>query len=134
MSDSTEVELHSKRLSDFHLRRIIRASKHAYDTPITAYLSDAFMSAKSAVGIVYGHVSEGPHGRYADGRLLRTSDILQVRKEGRFWVLDTMDSRYVIASFKREDGRASFKSFLRRVNIVFIRRAFTTNDAQEGGR
>jgi hypothetical protein len=112
MTNDIELELHSKHLTDFHLRRIIQARKHAYDMPITAYLSDVFMAAKSAVGIVYGHVSEGPYGRYADGRLLRTSDIFQVRKEGRFWVLDTMDSRYVIASFKRNDGRASFRGFL----------------------
>lgn len=120
MSDSTEVELHSKRLSDFNLRRIIRASKHAYDMPITAYLSDVFMAAKSAVGIVYGHATEGPHGRYADGRLLRTSDISQVRKEGRFWVLGTVDSQYVIASFKRDGGRASFRGFLRGAEFSFL--------------
>ena len=113
MSDSTEIELHSKRISDFHLRRTLRASKQLYGEPITACLNDVFISAKSAVGIVFGHVNQGPQGRYADGRLLRTSDIRQVRKEGRFWVLDTVDSRYVIASFKRGEGRASFKSFLR---------------------
>jgi len=119
VSDSTEVELHSKRLSDFHLRRIIRARKYAYDMPVTAYLSDVFMYAKSAVGIVYGHVNQGPHGRYADGHLLRTSDIRKVRKEGRFWVLTTMNSRYVIASFKQGYGRASFRSFLRSTEYCY---------------
>nr|WP_032830214.1 hypothetical protein [Pseudomonas sp. GM79] len=119
MSDSTEVELHSKRLSDFHLRRILRASKHLYGEPITACLNDVFISAKSAVGIVFGHVNQGPHGRYADGRLLRTSDIRQVQKEGRFWVLTTQNSRYVVASFKRDNGRASFRSFLRRAEYCF---------------
>jgi len=119
MPKDIELELHSKRLTDFHLRRIVRASKHAYDMSITAYLSDVFMAAKSAVGVVYGHVNQGPHGRYADGRLLRTSDIRYVRKEGRFWVLNTMDSRYVIASFKRGDGRASFRNFLRRAEYSF---------------
>jgi hypothetical protein len=119
MSGDTEIELHSKRFTDFHILRIIRARKHSYNEPITAFLSDVFIYANSAVGIVYGHVNQGPHGRYADEHLLRTSDIRQVRKEGRFWVLNTMDSRYVIASFKRNDGRASFRSFLRRAKCSF---------------
>jgi hypothetical protein len=119
MSDIHEVELHSKRLTDFQLRRIVGASEYVYDAPITACLSDVFIYAKSAVGVVYGHVNQGPHGRYADGRLLRTSDIRQVRKEGRFWVLTTQNSRYVVASFKRENGRASFRSFLRRAEYSF---------------
>jgi hypothetical protein len=119
VSDSTEVELHSKRLSDFHLRRIIRARKHAYERPITAYLSDVFVAAESAVGVVYGHVDQGPYGRYADGRFLRTSDIRYVQKEGRFWVLTTLDSRYVVASFKRDDGRASFNNFQRRTKYYY---------------
>lgn len=81
MTNGIEIELHSKRFTDFHILRIIRARKHLYDEPITAYLSDVFIYGKAAVGIVYGHVDQGPHGRYADGHLLRTSDIRQVRKE-----------------------------------------------------
>jgi hypothetical protein len=119
MPNEIELELHSKRLTDFHLRRILRASKYLYDSPITACLSDVFIYAKSAVGIVYGHVNEGPHGRYADGRLLHTSDIHDARKEGLFWVLSTVDSRYVIASFKRDGGRASFNNFLRRTEYCY---------------
>lgn len=119
MSDSTEVELHSNRLSDFHLRRILRASEHLYGETITAILSDVFLHANSAVGIVFGHVDQGPHGRYADGHFLRTSDISQVQKEGRFWVLTAQNSRYVVASFKRDNGRASFRNFLRRAEYSF---------------
>jgi hypothetical protein len=113
MTNGIEIELHSKRFTDFHILRIIRARKHLYDEPITAYLSDVFVYGKAAVGIVYGHVDQGPHGRYADGHLLRTSDIHQVRKEGRYWVLTTQNSQYVVASFKRDHGRASFRKFLR---------------------
>ena len=119
MSVIHEVELHSKRLTDFQLSRVVRASEHIYDAPITACLSDVFIYEKSAVGIVYGHINQGPHGRYTDGHLLRTSDIRHVRKEGRFWVLNTMGSRYVIASFKRDGGRASFNNFLRRTEYCY---------------
>lgn len=119
MSGDTEIELHSKRLTDFNIRRLIRACKHLYDEPITAYLSDVFIHSNSAVGIVYGHTNPGPHGRFADSHFLRTSEICFAKKEGRFWVLTTLNSRYVIASFKRDGGRASFRSFLRRVEYSF---------------
>jgi hypothetical protein len=119
MPNDIELELHSKRLTDFQLRRIIRARKHVYERPITAYLNDVFVAEESAVGIVYGHATEGPHGRYADGRFLRTCDIRYVQKEGRFWVLTTLDSRYVVASFKRDDGRASFNNFQRRTKYYY---------------
>lgn len=112
MSGDTEIELHSKRLIDFDIRRLIRASKHVYEKPVTAYLSDVFVHSNSAVGIVYGHTKPGPHGRFADGHFLRTSDIRFANKEGRFWVLTTLNSRYVIASFKKDGGRASFKTLL----------------------
>ena len=91
MSGDTEVELHSKRLTDFNIRRLIRASKHFYEEPVTAYLSDVFVHLNSAVGIVYGHIEPGPHGRYSDGHFLRTSDICFAKKEGRFWVLTALD-------------------------------------------
>lgn len=119
MPNDTELELHSKRLTDFHILRIIRARKHSYNEPITAFLSDVFIYANSSVGIVFGHVDQGPHGRYTDGHFLRTSDIRQVQKEGRFWVLTTQNSRYVVASFKRDNGRASFRNFLRRAEYSF---------------
>ena len=117
MSGDTEVELHSKRLTDFDIRRLIRASKHFYEEPVTAYLSDVFVHLNSAVGIVYGHIEPGPHGRYSDGHFLRTSDICFAKKEGPFWVLTALDSRYVIASFKKEGGRASFKKLLQSARL-----------------
>ncbi|VVO69556.1 hypothetical protein PS880_01231 [Pseudomonas fluorescens] len=119
MSSDTEIELHSKRFSDFHVLRLIRASKYLYDEPITAYLSDVFIHSNSAVGIVFGHIKPGPYGRFSDGHFLRTSDIRSARKEGRFWVLTTMNSRYVIASFKKGDGRASFKNLLQSAPLCY---------------
>ncbi|VVM76820.1 hypothetical protein PS673_02066 [Pseudomonas fluorescens] len=112
MSGDTEIELHSKRLTDFDIRRLIRASEHLYEEPVTAYLCDVFVHSNSAVGIVYGHIEPGAHGRFSDGHFLRTSEICFAKKEGRFWVLTTSDSRYVISSFKRDGGRASFKNLL----------------------
>nr|WP_283188613.1 hypothetical protein [Pseudomonas sp. PMCC200344] len=115
MSDIHEVELHSKRLTDFQLSRIVRASEHIYDAPITASLSDVFVSNGVAVGVVFGHTRVDRHGRFADGHLMRTSSIRNAKKEGRFWVLTTMNSRYLVASFMKGEGRASFRSFLKSV-------------------
>lgn len=113
MSDVHEVELHSKRLTDFQLHRIVRASKHVYDAPVTAFLSDVFIANGVAVGVVFGCTKADRFGRFADGHLMRTSSIRDAKKEGRFWVLTTMNSRYLVASFMRGEGRASFRSFLR---------------------
>ena len=41
--------------------------------------------------------------------MIRTSHILTVHKEGRFWVLTTVNSLYVVASFKRRIGRSTFR-------------------------
>ncbi|WP_283181246.1 hypothetical protein [Pseudomonas svalbardensis] len=112
MPSTINVDLHGKRLTDFHLKRIAQADAQLFHEPITAYLSDVFVSACSAVGIVFGHQRKDQFGRYTDGHLIRTSDIRFVRKEGRFWVLTTMTSRYVVTSFTRDIGRNSLKSFL----------------------
>lgn len=113
MRDIHEVELHSKRLTDFQLRRIVRASEYVYNAPITACLSDVFVSNGVAVGVVFGHTGADRFGRFADGHLMRTSSICYAKKEGRFWVLTTMNSRYLVASFMKGEGRASFRSLLR---------------------
>lgn len=112
MSVIHEVELHSKRLTDFQIRRIVRASEYVYDAPITACLSDVFVSNGVAVGVVFGHTEVDRLGRFADGHLMRTSSIRYAKKEGRFWVLTTMNSRYLVASFMKGEGRPSFRTFM----------------------
>lgn len=111
MLNTVNVDFHTKRLTDFHLKRIIRAEAQSYAADITAYLSDVMIFSPCAVGIVFGHKRE-KFGRFADGHVIRTSVIRSVQKEGRFWVLTTLNSRYVIASFKRGDGRNSLRYLL----------------------
>lgn len=120
MLNTTTVELHSKRLTDFHLKRIVQADAQSFKEPITAYLSDVFISSCSAIGVVFGHKKRDRLGRFADGHFVRTSEICFARKEGKFWVLTTMNSRYVVASFKRGIGRASLKTFLRATQGRYI--------------
>lgn len=111
--NTVAVDLHVKRYSDFDLLRIARAVNQDYEGLITAYLVNVHIHSCSAVGVVFGHLCPGPHQRLADGRLIRTSDIQSVKKEGRFWVLNTVNSKYVIATFRRDVGRRSLREFIR---------------------
>lgn len=113
MLNTINVELHGKRLTDFHLKRIAQADAQSFKEPITAYLSDVFISSFSAIGVVFGHKWRDELGRFADGHFVRTSEICFAKIEGKFWVLTTLNSRYVVATFKRGIGRTSLKVFLR---------------------
>jgi hypothetical protein len=72
--------------------------------------------AGSGVGVVFGHARKDHLGRFEDGHLIRTSDIVMAEREGRFWVLTTLNSRYVIATFRKGLGRKSLRDFLRSAN------------------
>jgi hypothetical protein len=109
---SIEVEVHSKRLSDFDLGRVLRAQAQGFDLPVTAYLNHVFIAGQSAVGVVFGHVRKRPNGQFEDGHFIRTSDIVSAGREGRFWVLTTLNSRYVIVTFRRDIGRHTLREYL----------------------
>lgn len=79
---TVEVNFHVKRYSDFDLLRIARAVGQGFEEEVTAVLVNVHISRNSAVGVVFGHTKKGPHGRYADGHLIQTSDILATAKEG----------------------------------------------------
>lgn len=111
--NTVAVDLHVKRYSDFDLLRIAKAVSQDYDGLVTAFLVNVHIHACSAVGVVFGHIHPGPYERFSDGRLIRTSDIQSVKKEGRFWVVSTVNSKYVIATFRRDVGRSSLREFMR---------------------
>ncbi len=98
-----------RHLTNFQLQRIICAQQWPYDSPITGYLSDALFVGNTCIAIVFDHARKGPREWFQDGHMIRTSHILSVRKEGRFWVLTTLNSLYVVASFKRQMGRSTFR-------------------------
>lgn len=110
---SVVIDFHTKRYSDFDLLRIVRAVGHGYEAPVTAYLVNVNFHSRSALGVVFGHTHPGPYGRFADGHLIRTADIQKVEKEGRFWVITTVNSRYVVVTFRRDFGRQTLRKFQR---------------------
>jgi hypothetical protein len=112
MLGTINVELHGKRHTDFDLQRIAKAFAQGFDKPVTAYLCGVSIMARSGLGVVFGHKRKDQYGRFADGHLIRTSDVIKIEREGRFWVMTTVNSRYVLATFQRGNGRASLSEFL----------------------
>ncbi|WP_449102901.1 hypothetical protein [Pseudomonas extremaustralis] len=113
MLNTIDVNLHGKRHTAFDLQRIIKAQAQGFDEPVTAYLCGVSIKARAGIGVVFGHNRKDQYGRFGDGHLIRTSDVLKAEREGRFWVLTTVNSRYVLATFQRCNGRASLRHFLR---------------------
>ena len=109
MLDTTDAGQHGRRLTDLQLKRIICSQQWPYDSPITGYLSDAVFVGNTCIAIVFDHSRKGPRELFQDGHMIRSSHILSVHKEGRFWVLTTLNSLYVVASFKCQMGRSTFK-------------------------
>ena len=79
----------------------------------TAYLCGVSIKGRAGVGVVFGHNRKDQYDRFGDGQLIRTSDLMKVEREGRFWVMKTVNLRYVLATFQRGNGRASLRHFLR---------------------
>src|SRR5476649_2107920 len=105
MLNTIDVNLHGKRHTDFDLARILKAQAQGFDKPITAYLCGVSIKARTGLGVVFGHNRKDQYGRFGDGHLIRTSDVLKAEREGRFWVMTTVNSRYVLATFQRGNGR-----------------------------
>ena len=112
MPEVIELQFHSKDLSDFQLSRLVRASLRKHTVPIRAFISDALIADDTCLGVSFDHSERDDTYHRADGSILRTGKIQSARKEGRFWLLETQDGNYVIASFKRNLGRASFLKLL----------------------
>lgn len=113
MLDTVDVNLHGKRHTEFDLTRILKAQAQGFKLPVTAYLCGVSIRARAGIGVVFGHDRQDLYGRFWDGHLIRTSDVRKVEREGRFWVMTTENSRYVIATFQRTNGRNSLRDFLR---------------------
>lgn len=112
-NNEINLEFYSRRHTYFDLQRLVRAKAQSFSQPVTAYLCGAFISARAGVGIVFDHVRHQSDELFKDGHLIRTSDVVSAHREGRFWVLTTENSSYVIATFQRGNGRSSLREFLR---------------------
>lgn len=78
MLNTLDVNFHGKRHTDFDLARILKAQAQGLDKPITAYLCGLSIKARAGIGVFFGHKRKDQYGRFGDGHLIRTSDVLKV--------------------------------------------------------
>ncbi|PKQ41913.1 hypothetical protein DVJ81_24825 [Pseudomonas aeruginosa] len=84
-----------------------------FSRPVTGYLTDTYIRGSCAYGISHKHVQAD---RFSDGDSIHTSAIVQVEREGPFWVLHTLSgSFYVILSFNILKGAQSLDDYLHRL-------------------
>jgi len=113
MLEGIAVEIHGKGVSDLQLCHLVRASDRKYSVPITAFISNAFITEDTCVGVSFDHSEKHEAYRKVDGAIFRTGKIHSARKEGRCWQLETRDGNFVIGSFMRGVGRRSLLELLR---------------------
>lgn len=84
-----------------------------FSRPVTGYLIDAYIRGSSCYGITHKHVRAD---RFRDGAYIHTSAIIDIQREGPFWVLHTLSgSFYVILSFNILRGAQSLDDYLQRL-------------------
>jgi len=114
----------SRSISSYAERQLAHALKANYPIPVTGFLVDVFVIANAAIGISYQHARRESTGRFADGHLIRTSDILELRHSDGRWFIKTRNSLYVVVTFKRHVGLPSLMALQRlmKSGIVFTSR------------
>lgn len=98
-----------RSLSSLQERLLQRARSTAWPVSVTAYLTDVKIHGHILLGVIWYHrkASAGLE-QFADGHLIRTSDVCGWDRVGRNWIVETRNSHYVIVNFTRANGRAEF--------------------------
>lgn len=120
MLNTTLTPEPSRTISRYAKRQLSEALKADYSFRITGFLVDAHVVANAAVGVVYADARRDGTGRFDDGHLIRTSDVLDIRQFDGRWLIQTLNSTYVIVTFKQHVGRRSLETFLAMQSKVFI--------------
>jgi hypothetical protein len=102
-----------RRASPYAAKKLKKAFSFQFSEPVTGYLTSACITACCCVGFTHRHVKADPDsGRFGDGRLIRTSDIIRIEREGAFWILRTLSgSFYVVVSFHSSGEYQSLLAF-----------------------
>ena len=95
-----------RQVSAFAVRRLKKAFDFQFSHPLTGYLTGACIKARCCVGLTHRHAKAEPgSGRNCEGRLIRTSDIIRIEREGVFLILCTIrGSNYVIMPVHSHSG------------------------------
>ena len=118
---STSLVPHTPRaITSYAKRQLSNALQAKYAQPVTGFLVDAYVAANAAVGIIYGHAGQDGTGRFDDGHLIRSSDVVEIRQSDGRWLIQTLNSTYVIVTFKQHVGWRSLEAFLGMQSKVFV--------------
>jgi hypothetical protein len=97
-----------RELNPFQRSLLARAAQIAWPVRIKAYLTDVRVHGRVLVGVNWGNLAAQPHGGlFANGHLIHTSDVMGARRIGKHWIIQTLNSYYVIVNFGK-GGRAEF--------------------------
>src|SRR5690606_32071409 len=104
-----------RRVSLYAAGQLQKAFDLQFSEPVTAYLTGACIAVCCCVGVTHRHAKADPDsGRFGDGHLIRTSDIVRIEREHSFWTLRTVSgSFYVVVSFHSQGGYQSLLEFQR---------------------
>jgi len=116
-----------RRVSLYAAMQLQRAFDLCFSEPVTAYLTSACIAAGCCLGVTHRHAKADPDsGRFSDGHLIRTSDIVRIDREHSYWVLRTFSgSFYVVASLHPQGGYESLLAFKKNSSAVRSSKACT---------
>lgn len=120
MLNTTLTPQPSRTISRYAKRQLSQALAANYSFSITGFLIDALVVANAALGIIYADARRDGTGRFDDGHLIRTSNVLDIRQFDGRWLIQTLNSIYVIVTFKQHVGRRSLDLFLAMQSNVLI--------------
>lgn len=81
-------------------RLLARAQFLNWPLMITGFLTNARFASGSLIGVVWLHRKAGLNmDEFANGHLIITSAIVGVREYGEYWIVETLNSFYVVIDF-----------------------------------
>ncbi len=99
-------------IDSYSKRKLLQALRLWFGLPVTGYILDARIVARSAFGAVFCHERADKYGRFANGHRIITSDVMSAEQHYGFWALHTKTgSLYVVVTFDANGGRESLDSF-----------------------
>lgn len=82
-----------RQLSPFQHRLLKRAQATLWPVTVKAYLTDVRVHGRVLVGVTWGNLAASLQtGRFTDGRLMHTSDVLGAVKIDKHWLIETLNS------------------------------------------
>lgn len=94
---------YQSKLTQARLARLALVMLERFPEVVTGYLLDVRIQCGCAVGFIYRDL-----GRYRDGDLITSSDIVELRCYGRRWLIKTRGyACYAVVDFHPRGGRQS---------------------------